>query len=109
MILLAYLGAKVPSSFILEKESFFNFDGNSLKKFRFELGLSMREFSALFDISLSSITKIENGQAKGKEVLKRIELYQKFPEAAVYEISRNKRMVHSDCYRAVMIKINEKL
>lgn len=98
MILLATLGAKGPSSFVIEREVARDFTGESLKELRKKLELSMREFAELFDISLSSIQKIESGQVQGKEVLKRIEIYSKFPEVAIFEVKRNKKGVHSDCF-----------
>ena len=108
MLLLATLGAKGPSSFIIERETQGDFTGKSLKEFRKKLELSMRDFSELFDISLSSIQKIENEQVSGKEVLKRIEIYSKFPDVAIFEAKRNKKGVHSDCFRKVIEKFKTK-
>ncbi|MBC75723.1 MAG: hypothetical protein CME64_06885 [Halobacteriovoraceae bacterium] len=108
MILLSTLGARGPSSFVVERDVVFDFSGDLLKEFRKDLRLSMREFSKLFDISLSSVQKIESGKISGKEVLKRIEIYFKFPEVAAFEVKRNKREVHSDCYIKVMEELNKR-
>jgi HipA-like protein len=110
MILLATLGAKGPSSFVIEKEVISNFTRENLKEFRSDLDLSMREFSELFDISVSSVQKIENKHVSGKEVLKRIEIYSKFPDVAMFEVERNKKGVHSDCFYNTMkmLKLRKK-
>ena len=96
MILLAKLGSKGPSSFVIEREVKSEFCSKNLKEFRNKLSLSMRDFSELFDISLSAVQKIETDKMSGKEVLKRIEIYVKFPEVAKFEIIKNKSKVHSD-------------
>lgn len=108
MILLATLGAKGPSSFVIEKEVISDFTGKDLKGFRSHLELSMREFSELFNISLSSVQKIENKLVSGKEVLKRIEIYSRFPEVAMFEVERNKKGVHSDCFCRTMKKLKQR-
>lgn len=95
MILLAKLGARGPSSFIIEEPNTENFTKDDLIEFRKRLDITMREFSAAFDISLSSIQRIENGRAEGLEVLKRIEIYAKFPEVARFEVKKNKMKIHS--------------
>lgn len=95
MILLAKLGARGPSSFIIEEPNNENFTRDNLIEFRQRLNITMREFSEAFDISLSSIQRIESGRAEGLEVLKRIEIYAKFPEVARFEIMKNKVKIHS--------------
>jgi HipA-like protein len=105
MILLAKLGARGPSSFIIEEPNAEVFTMHDLVKFRKHLGLTMREFSDAFDISLSSIQKIENGKSDGPEVLKRIEIYAKFPDVAAFEVFKNKEKLHS----SILDKINFRL
>lgn len=95
MILLAKLGARGPSSFIIEEPSNENFTRDDLIEFRKRLNITMREFSEAFDISLSSVQRVENGKAEGLDVLKRIEIYAKFPEVARFEVMKNKGKIHS--------------
>ncbi len=95
MVLLSTLGTKGPSSFVIESVQENIITSKHLKDFRHRLNLSMRDFANLFDISLSTIQRIENDKTSGKEVLKRLELYIKFPEVARYEILKNKAIVHS--------------
>ena len=83
-VLLAKLGRKGPSSFIiapvLESPSF---SGEDLKRFRKRLNLSMREFADLFDISVASIYRIENNKMSGTQVLKEVSVYYNFPKTAL--------------------------
>ncbi len=89
MLLLLKLGSRGPSSFIIEEERDERFNGEGLRKFREELGISLRDFAELFDVSLSSIQRIEGGQSEGRDVLKRIEIYAKFKNVARWEVERN--------------------
>ncbi len=87
LTLLAKLGQKGPSSFvcvpIIEDQEFSRGD---LKQFRKELKLSIREFSDLFDISSSTIYRIENNKTSGKDTLKKIAVYFKSPKTALEQI-----------------------
>lgn len=96
MILLAKLGARGPSSFVIEEEVKQYYRANDLKKFRERLQLSMKEFSLAFDISISSIQRIENEKVEGKEILKRIELYDRFPDVAKFELFKNRHLLTSN-------------
>ena len=87
LTLLAKLGQKGPSSFVcipvLEDQEFSRED---LKQFRKRLQLSIREFADLFDISSSTIYRIENNKTSGKDTLKRIAVYFKSPKTALEQI-----------------------
>jgi HipA-like protein len=97
LILLSTIGAKGPSSFIfVPVRSMPQFGRFDLIRFRKSLSLSVREFALLFDVSTSIVNKIETGKADGKEILKRIEIYYRFPEVAMYEIQKNGILVHAN-------------
>ena len=89
LVLLSTLGKKGPSSFIFTPVFEEEFDKGNILNFRKDLKLSVREFSAIFDFSPRTINKIEKNTATGKEALKRLEIYYKFPEIALYEIEKN--------------------
>lgn len=88
-ILLSTIGRKGPSSFIFAPVHEEEFSSNELIEFRKELNLSIREFADLFDFAPTTINRIENKKISGKESLKRIELYKKFPQTAMYELDRS--------------------
>ena len=89
IVLLGTIGKKGPSSFIFEPIYETTFTSENLRKFRQELGLTTREFSLCFNLPRLALLHIENGQSPGKELLKRIEIYQRFPEVALFEIQRH--------------------
>ena len=78
-ILLATIGRKGPSSFIFAPILESGVSPVDVKKFRQNLGLSIREFADIFDFAPATIYRIENNKTSGKDALKRIELYLTFP------------------------------
>ncbi|MCK5022300.1 MAG: HipA N-terminal domain-containing protein [Candidatus Pacebacteria bacterium] len=99
MILLVTIGRKGPSSFVLEPIFNDMLNKNILIDFRKSLNLTIREFATVFDFSASSLSKIEKGHSSGRDVLKRLNLYQKFPEIALYELEQNRVKIHSITYQ----------
>ncbi len=85
-VLLSALGRKGPSSFVLAGAFEEGFSAKGLKQFRRDLKLSMREFADLFDISKTAVYRIENSRATGKQILKAISNYHKFPNLALDKI-----------------------
>ena len=81
LVLLSTVGKKGPSSFIFSgvRENKGEFTFKDLKKIRSELQLTIREFSTLFDISASSIYRIENGKVSSKQILGIVANCKKFP------------------------------
>ena len=93
MVLLATLGRRGPSSFICTPIYKDSFTPQHLAQFRQHLGLSTREFALVFNFAPSTINGIETGRYDGREALRRIELYQKVPEAARFELERNRHKI----------------
>ena len=96
-VLLAKLGRKGPSSFILApvfEEA--NFSREDLKQFRKDLNLSIREFAELFDVSSATVYRIENNKSSGKNVLKRIKIYFDFPEKALAKIEHTGHKINDE-------------
>ena len=56
----------------------------------------------------SSGVILERGQGSGKELLKRLEIYVRFPVAALYELKRNRASLHSEVYQRVTAEIEAK-
>lgn len=95
-ILLVTIGKRGPSSFVFESKRQSTFNSNDLKIFRKELGLTTREFASGFSIAEKTLTSIENGQTSGRDVMKRLELYVRFPEVALFEFQRNSAEIHRE-------------
>ena len=94
IILLATIGRRGPSSFVYIPHYEGIFTHKDLKKYREELDLTSREFASCFEISQAALTRIEKGQASGRDILKRIEIYKLFPEVALYEVYKSGGALH---------------
>ena len=57
--------------------------------FRKALNLTVREFADLFEFAYATIHRIESQKTSGKDSLKRIEIYQRFPEVGLFEVKKN--------------------
>jgi HipA-like protein len=96
IILLSTIGKRGPSSFVFEVEKKEDYSGYDYLVFRKSLELTLRDFATIFDVSLTTLQRIELGKSsKGKEILKRIEIYDKFPDVALYEVGKRGGLIHS--------------
>ncbi|MGD0664713.1 MAG: HipA N-terminal domain-containing protein [Rhabdochlamydiaceae bacterium] len=108
IILLGTIGKKGPSSFVFEPIYETSFSSEDLRNYRQKLGLTTREFSLCFDIPRLALIKFENGKSAGIEIIKRIELYQRFPEVAIFEIQRHGGAInHHKKRHAISVLKNE--
>lgn len=100
-ILLTTIGKRGPSSFIFERKYERTFNAEDIKAFRNELHLTAKEFSLGFAIAEKTIISIESGSSKGRDVMKRLELYVRFPSVALFEFQRNCAQIHRNKRRFV--------
>jgi len=83
IILLSTIGRKGPSSFIFYPIFERKVTTVDVIKFRESLGLTTREFSAIFEFSQSSLNALERNRILGSEILKRLEIILNFPNVAL--------------------------
>lgn len=83
IILLSTIGRKGPSSFIFYPIFERKVTTEDVIKFRESLGLTTREFSAIFEFSQSSLNALERNRILGSEILKRLEIILNFPSVAL--------------------------
>lgn len=102
IVLLVTIGRRGPSSFIFEPHYQDIFDGIALKTFRNELGLTTREFSQCFNMTQASLVNIESGKAVGKETLRRLEVYARFPEVLYYQLQLAGGILHTNKLKTVL-------
>jgi HipA-like protein len=95
-VLLATIARKGPSSFIFEPLYKDGFTAEDLLAFRESLGLSAREFAQCFEFSQAALTRVELRQASGREILKRAEIYAKYPQVALDQIRSAGQILHQD-------------
>ncbi len=88
-ILLSTIGRKGPSSFVFYPIFERLISVGEVIAFRKALKFTTREFAYVFEISQSSLNALERGRSSGKDLLKRLEIIMKFPEAALYLVTVN--------------------
>ncbi|MFW9878531.1 MAG: HipA N-terminal domain-containing protein [Candidatus Thorarchaeota archaeon] len=88
-ILLSTVGSKGPSSFIFYPIFKRDISPKEIIEFRNMLGLTTREFAAVFEFSQNSLNAFEKGRRRGVEILKRLEILLHFPAVALYFLSIN--------------------
>ena len=94
LLLLSTIAARGPSSFLFKPIYNESFTASDLKRFRMNLGLSAREFAACFNFSQPGISRAETGASDGREILKRAEIYAKYPELALDQLRRRAGNLH---------------
>lgn len=82
-ILLSTIGKKGPSSFVFSPIFERKILIEDLKNFRKFLGLTTREFAAVFEFSHTSLNAFEKGRTSGKDILKRLEILLNFPAVSL--------------------------
>ncbi len=91
LVLLSAFGKKSPiTPFVCEpvreqKEC----SAEELRSFRKSLGLSIREFALLFDMSQASIYRTENNKTTGRDILKKLAVFIKYPKMALHKVQNN--------------------
>ncbi len=94
LVLLTTIASRGPSSFLFKPIYQEIFTRADLKRFRNNLGLSVREFALCFDFSQPGITRAETGKTGGREILKRVAIYASYPEVALDQLRRRASCLH---------------
>lgn len=92
--LLSAIASRGPSSFLFKPIYHESFTASDLKLFRQNLGLSTREFAFCFDFSQPGITRVETEKTDGREILKRAEIYARYPQVALDQLRRRSAYLH---------------
>ncbi|MBI5273488.1 MAG: HipA N-terminal domain-containing protein [Chlamydiales bacterium] len=108
-ILLTTIGKRGPSSFVFEADYMKTFGAEDVKRFRSELNLTIKEFSLGFMVAEKTLISIEGGKSAGRDVMKRLELYVRFPSVALFEFQRNSAQIHIEKKRFVENILNHKI
>ena len=89
-VLLSTVGSKGPSSFIFHPIFKRDITSKDIVEFRHILGLTTREFAAVFEFSQNSLNALERGRRAGIEITKRLEILLRFPAVALYFLLVNR-------------------
>ena len=96
IILLTSIGRRGPSTFVFEPVYVAPDVSSEIRFFRKQLGISLRELAAAFDINLLTLSKVETGKSTDKNTLKLLSIYLRFPEVALWQIRLNQRKLHQN-------------
>lgn len=96
MILLGTIGRRGPSSFVFEPVYRDEFKPEDVAKWRDELGVSQYDFAEAFDINRVTLQKIEAGESRDANTLKRIHVLLVFPEVALWQLRQTGGKVHAE-------------
>lgn len=96
IILLGAIGKRGPSSFIFEPVYSYTFTKEDIKKTRTEIGLTQHDLAKVLNISIATLARLETGASHDANTIKRIEIFFKFPEVALWELKKTGGWLHSN-------------
>lgn len=96
IILLGSIGKRGPSSFIFEPVYYSSFTKEDIKELRNEIGLTQHDLAKILDISIATLARLETGTSHDTNTIKRIEIFFKFPEVALWELKKTGRWLHRE-------------
>lgn len=109
LILLSHIGRKGPSSFIFYPLFERKITAENLIQFRELLGLTTREFAAVFEFSQTSLNSFERNRILGNEIIKRLEIILNFPAVALdFLLINGGSLVHEKWSKATNILLELK-
>lgn len=107
IILLGSIGKRGPSSFIFEPVYYSSFTKEDIKKLRQEIGLTQYDLANILDISIATLARIETGTSHDTNTIKRIEIFFKFPEVALWELKQTGGLLHSEVLAKLYSHFND--
>ena len=96
IILLGSIGKRGPSSFIFEPVYYCSFTKEDIKKLRNEIGITQHDLAKILDISIATLARLETGISHDANTIKRIEIFFKFPEVALWELNKTGGGLHRE-------------
>jgi DNA-binding XRE family transcriptional regulator len=108
IILLGTIGKRGPSGFIFEPVYCDKFDPSDITRIREQLDISQSDLAKAFDISKTTLQRIESGISKDLNTLKLIQIFFRFPEVALWQLKQNGKYINSQVL-AKLIKYFEEV
>ncbi len=96
IILLGSIGTRGPSSFIFEPVYSSEFNPIDIRKLREKLNITQHDIAEAFDLSKTTLQRIESGTSHDLSTLKRVQMLFEFPEAALWQLKQTGSRVHRD-------------
>ena len=107
IILLGSIGKRGPSSFIFEPIYYSSFTKDDIKKLRYEIGLTQHDLSNVLDISIATLARIETGTSHDTNTIKRIEIFFKFPDVALWQLKQTGGWLHNEVLTKLINYFND--
>jgi len=101
IVLLGSIGKRGPSSFIFEPVYYSEFDSSDIINLREQLHITQHDLARAFNISQTTLQRIEAGVSSDLNTLKYMQILLKFPEVALWQLKQTGNQVHKD----VLIKL----
>lgn len=101
IILLGAIGKRGPSSFVFEPVYYTEFEPSNIKKLREKLQITQYDIAEAFDISKTTLQRIEAGISHNFNTIKRVQILLKFPDVALWQLKQTGNRVHKN----VLVKL----
>ena len=96
IILLGSIGKRGPSSFIFEPVYLSSFTSKDIIKLRNKIGITQHDLACSLDVSIVTLARIETGTSYDTNTIKRIEVFFKFPDVALWQLKQTGGWLHSE-------------
>ena len=96
IILLGTIGKRGPSSFIFESVYRTDFSAEDITRLREKLHITQHDLAEAFDINKVTLQRIESGESKDLNTLKRLQILFNFPEVALWQLKQTGARIHRD-------------
>lgn len=96
IILLGTIGRRGPSSFIFEPDYYSQFGLTDIINLREKLKITQNDLANAFDISKTTLQRMEAGESYDLNTLKYMQIILTFPEVALWQLKQTGNRVHKD-------------
>ena len=96
IILLGSIGKRGPSSFIFEPVYYSKFDSTDIINLRKQLLITQHDLAKAFDISQTTLQRIEARVSNDLTTLRYMQILLKFPDVALWQLKQTGSQVHKD-------------
>lgn len=102
IILLGSIGKRGPSSFIFEPVYDNGFEFSDIIKLREQLQITQHDLAEAFNISKTTLQRIEAGVSHDLNTLKYIQILLRFPEVALWQLKQTGSRVHKHVFEKLL-------
>lgn len=96
IILLGAIGKRGPSSFVFESTYNDQFNLEEMIALREKFGITQHDFALALDINKATLQRLEAGESRDANTLKRLQILYNFPEVALWQLRLTGGRVHRD-------------